>query len=216
MSVNKLSSKHEFSSVMMYIDAIMKIEKTDKDRILMLDYLADLIKRDIKYDLLTRHIYDVKINRRAEILPRVYYDEKGVKRNLEPVDNREVSLGDDMVLTIPWCKTKRIETLTLINKKDFIFDKGNHWGYYYSYLDFCFVYNGIHSVSAGDYFQKGFIVVPEIDVSKIFPHIYTDGEFWFNTHTNEKLSLVWDFRIAILYEIAKLKENLVIVSESGI
>ena len=45
-------------------------------------------------------------------------------------------------------------------------------------------------------------------MNRIFEHIRTDGLHWYSTHNNIQLGEVYDFRVAIIYEIAKIKYNL--------
>ncbi len=47
-----------------------------------------------------------------------------------------------------------------------------------------------------------------VNVSELFSHIYTDGVEWINFHNNKPIYKVIDFRIAILFELARLKYNI--------
>ena len=95
-----------------------------------------------------------------------------------------------------------------ISENDFVYDKNNHFAIYYPYINLCYVTCGNHSINAGRYFRKGSIVADEYDLTSCFPHIETDGSYWFNTHTNEPLIPVDDYRFAAIFTIAKMKYEL--------
>lgn len=46
------------------------------------------------------------------------------------------------------------------------------------------------------------------DITELFPHVCTDGQNWYNAHTDETIGDVIDFRVSIIYEIAKVKHQL--------
>lgn len=51
-----------------------------------------------------------------------------------------------------------------------------------------------------------------------FTNVKTDGEYWLNAQTNEKIKIfnrykrVFDFRLAILYELARMRHQIVTVN----
>lgn len=58
------------------------------------------------------------------------------------------------------------------------------------------------------YDERGAAITLHGDCELAFPHISTDGADWANIHTGTKISKVYDFRIALIYEIAKMKYDL--------
>lgn len=74
---------------------------------------------------------------------------------------------------------------------------------------------GKYSFIASGIIQKtGSIEADVYDITEIFNHVKTDGEYWLNVHTNERLKdfngykKVFDFRIAVLFELARMKFQL--------
>lgn len=96
----------------------------------------------------------------------------------------------------------------------FEFDELNHKAYYFSHVNICYVYNGNHSIASGVVYKKGYITAEECDVSRLFDHVYTDGSHWYNSHNNQALDNLFDFRVGIIYEITKLKYREILCSPS--
>lgn len=118
---------------------------------------------------------------------------------------RQVDLAQDCILVLPWRRDSLWSKIRLLAKDEFEFSRTNHRGLYFTHMRLCVVVNGRHSVTAGIHHKKGVIEVPVVNVSKLFKHVHTDGAYWYNSHTGEKLRDLMDFRIGILYEVAKLK-----------
>ena len=57
-------------------------------------------------------------------------------------------------------------------------------------------------------FIEGEILAEYVDVEALFEHLDTDGVIWINAHTKEKYDEVFDSRFAVLYELARMKFNL--------
>lgn len=61
---------------------------------------------------------------------------------------------------------------------------------------------------AGRYYKKGKILSDEADTALLYPHINTDGVYWYNAHTNQIIDSVSDFRLAAVFLVAKMKNEL--------
>ena len=78
-------------------------------------------------------------------------------------------------------------------------------------MDICVIENGYHSVAAGKYFGAGCLKAQVYDTQLAYPHITTDGEYWYNggekifyhNISSEPFKVI-DFRFALLYEISRL------------
>lgn len=76
-------------------------------------------------------------------------------------------------------------------------------------LDVCYVHNGNHSCGAGIGWQQGKIIANVVDMTPVFDCIDTDGVEWIQIYGNEEYNMeVFDFRIAILYKVIKMKKEL--------
>lgn len=144
----KLNAEREFSYAIEFVNNAIEEETKIEDKIKMIDFIMDLIKEDIKTDLLTKIIYNPKANiTRYFPFPTCYYDKNNNAHRL-------------------------------------------------------------HSIASGIMCYKGKIKAKKIDITPLYDHVYTNGVYWYNTHTNNILTTLTDFRIGILYEISKIKNNL--------
>lgn len=217
-SITEMNSKYgrpnprlEFNNTIDFVYQVLEYEKDKTDQVIILDYILDVVREDLKTDLLTTILYN-KENFDKEIwlpFPCDYYDEQGNvfcstsergKNNMIKVD-----LAKDCVLVLAWDREKLRNSIKNIYKSDFEYHASNHLAYYFSHIDICYAYNGTHSISSGIGHKKGFIEAVYCDTSKLFEHLHTDGVNWYNSHNNNKLTDLFDFRVGILYEIAKLR-----------
>ncbi|ABY93721.1 MULTISPECIES: DUF6710 family protein [Thermoanaerobacter] len=206
-----MDQAYEFKYALEFTHQVLKNEKTKEDKILILDFMLDVIREDLKYDFLTaifyREEYFEKGVRIPLPFPYSYYDETGTKRSIyeNVVGIKKVYLAEECILVFPWHRGRIRESIKNIGKNEFQYDEFNHKAFYFSPVNICFVYNGMHSTAAGIGFKKGYIKANNYDVTKLFPHVHTDGLYWYNSHNNQKLEELFDFRIGVIYEISKIK-----------
>lgn len=203
--------KMEFDNTMDFVKYVLEYEQKN-DQIIILDYVMEIIKKDIQYDLLTTILYDKDFTKQIRfIFPYNYYDEQGNECNIvnKKKTKKRIDLSTDCVIVLPWCRERMVSQAKNIGNNNFTYYPSNHLAYYFTYIDLCYVYNGTHSIASGIGHRKGYIEATIYDISKLFDHVYTDGVHWYNSHNNKKYSIdLVDFRIGIIYEIAKIKYRL--------
>lgn len=199
----------EFENTMDFIEEVLKYEKNVEDKIIIIDYILNIVREDLKTDLLTTIIYSGNYVKREIYYPFPYecYDSSGKKIQIQTEEKieRDVDLSNDCVLVLSWNRDRLRNSIKNIYRNKFQYHATNHLAYYFTHIDVCYVYNGTHSISSGVGHKKGSIKATEYNISKLFDHLYTDGINWLSVHDNSKLGQVFDFRIAILYELAKIK-----------
>ncbi len=202
--------KKEFDFAMNFVKQTLEREKNNKDKIIILDFMLTVIKEDLKTDLLSHILYSKEHFERyfRYPIPLFYYDEKGNEIAIKELGAVELNLAQDCVLALPWHQERLCEQIKNIFTNKFIYDEYNQWGYYFPYIGLCYVYNGIHSVASGIVHKKGTITVEQYDITELFSHIYTDGQNWYSSHNDNNLGRLADFRLGIIYEIAKVKHQL--------
>jgi len=210
--LDKIERACEFKYALEFAHQALKAENTKEDKLLILDFMIDVIKEDLKYDFLTdifyREEYFEKGVRIPPPFPYSYYDESGRRISIfeKKIGTKKVDLAKECVLVFPWHRERMRESIKNIGSNEFIYDKYNHYAYCFSPVGICFVYNGMHSTAAGIGFKKGYIEAPEYDVTGLFEHVNTDGLYWYNSNNNSKLiDELLDFRIGIIFELSKLK-----------
>ncbi|WP_394899152.1 DUF6710 family protein [Clostridium paraputrificum] len=115
------------------------------------------------------------------------------------------------MILVPYNIDRKKNSIINLSKLDFEYDSINHIGIYYTFVDICYVYNGIHSTSSGIELKKeGNISVKDVvKIEELFDYVYTDGEKWYDINLGEEIDIVIDCRLAILYEVAKIKYEII-------
>lgn len=201
------------------------LERNEKvERLQLLTFLLTIVKRDIQIDLLSEIYYKEQKNitsfTRECFIPLWYIDGNGVKKKLEPIRKKRIDLSETVTIVIPWKRLKMRDAIINVAKKGFIYDEQNHSpAYYFTDMDLCYVLSGNHHIASGIIQKSGYIEADVYDMTQLFSHVSTEGECWFNAHTNERLAftgvfnretyeIVLDFRIAVLYELARMKYSI--------
>ncbi len=201
----------EYNNVIQFTKNAIAQKANIAEKIDIIDYILSTVKADLQTDLLSAILYsgwDLKyIN---DPFPPYYYDEDGntLCISLDENETKKVDLEGNCVLVLPWNAQRYVSALLNIKQHPFEYDTCNHFSTYYEYINLCYVYNGIHSSSAGVTYKKGYIISKVYHTELLFTHVYTDGEHWYNIHTNQSIDKVWDFRTAIIYELCRLKYDL--------
>lgn len=180
---------------------------TKDEEKLFLNYVIELIGRDIETSAELLHIY--KPGHEACIynaFPHFYGNKPYENISLVNKENKiTIELGKNIVITEPWDLYLRLlPNLKNIKENKFQYDSGNHQSVYYPYMNVCVVYNGKHSISCGKHFKNGTIKAAVYDTETAFKHIDTDGKKWFFKGGYLPSQKVEDFRYALLFQIAKL------------
>lgn len=181
--------------------------KTKAEKLEIIDFAISAIKNDIKYDYVSEIIYsnEHKVHQYRCLLPCNAYDENRKKVDMIELENITLSLNNNSIIPLPWNRERLAKVIFAINKKGFINDEESHTAYYYAPLDICFVTNGNHSVCAGICKGEGSLKAAAYDITPFFNHIYSDAYDWIDIHSNEKIIEVHDYRVAIIYELARLR-----------
>jgi len=212
IGVEILDPKFQFQEALQFIDLIIldKSYSTQK-KIMLLDYFSSVIKDDLQTNYSAMMFYQSKKTLRLNRLPfptKIYDDHSNIICECIFNGFKEIDLSKDYVITLPWKDDNMIRQIIARKEDSFVFIPTNHRSYYYPCIDLCFVYNGIHSITAGKYHKQGTIMSQICDIEPLFKHIYTDGVKWYKLHNNSPISNLCDFRFGILFEIAKTKSQL--------
>lgn len=184
---------------------------TKGDKISLLQSIILSIKLALKYDYLASAIYsrkDLIGGLRCELIPEYFIDDKGNKQSVIYKEmKKEVFLEKDIVLVRPWNYKRYLKHKN--RTTPFKYDKLNHKGKYYSRMDITLIYQGLHSITDGMLNRKeGELLVDIVNTDPIFKFVYTDGAYWYNEYDDSVISIVLDFRIAVLFKYIKELEKL--------
>lgn len=206
---DEFSFKKCHSQIMEIANSWVENAENNEERILLLNYLIDTILADICTGKLFLPLLTHPKMPLTSPFPNDYYDENGICRTILSEERIGVDLsGSTPVYLCPWNNEKCVNSLVNISKNAFTEDKNNHKSFYYTDIGLCHVYSGNHSINAGRYLKKGAITAEICRTELLYSHFHTDGADWFNSHTNEKILKVSDFRFAAVYSLAQLRASL--------
>ena len=179
-----------------------------QDNLCYLDFLIETIKRDIKSGSILNAVFgDGQMPTDAITIPLEYEDEQGNHVRIATGETMSLDFKNAFVLTDVWSSSRLYNALRDIRKSGFLYDRKDHFAYYYSGLDIFHVRSGNHHAEAASYFKVGKMETEVYDVAKLFDHIETDGMDWYNSSSGKKIGTVIDFRVAILFELCKMKRT---------
>lgn len=198
-----------YRQTMQTIHLFLNNVSTQEEKLHILNTVAEIIKNDIKYSWLSDIIYKENIREIRGFFPCFQFkDENGKQIETRMFKEKQIDLRKDIVIAIPHRKYSFIRQMTQLHKNDFVFSETNHLGVYVKGLDISYVYNGIHSVVGGILNKKGYILLDVLDITKLYNHIYFDGDYVYDSHKKEKIGNLCDYRLAVLFEISKLKDEI--------
>ena len=188
---------------------VLRYENCIEDQILILDYLIKVIKTDLQAECMASIFYTEDQDSRAIEFPfpSYYYDENLISYSTKSDEIIPVNLSLSSFIVVPWNRQSMISSIKKVFKYGFN-TSANQNAFYYPYLYLCHVDNGTHSVSCGINFKEGLIRAYLCDIVPSFRHIYSDGKNWRSLHTNSIIEPLIDFRIGVIYEVAKIKYRL--------
>lgn len=174
----------------------------------MLHFVESVVQEDLCSSYISAPFYGEEIANAEKILniiPLEYYDEKNIRHEIQYSELRDFYLNGHNFICAPSEVDKIANVAKIIDSESFRYDDTNHFCNYYDGINFAVIFNGNHSVAAGHVLGTGKVKAFVYNIRKMFPHIYTNGVHWYNSHTNEIISEADDFRICALYELAKLR-----------
>jgi hypothetical protein len=190
-----VSGRNEFSTA---IDIVKRncsnIENVD-EKLDFLRYALFAVKTDLISSYRAKQFYKEIVNNQINIMPDFENSENG---------EIELELESAFIFTIPWRFASTLNHIKNIKINQFKEDTNNHFATYYPCMDICYVYNGIHSTTMGKYYKKGIIHAKIYDMQKAFNLFYTDGEKWYYKENSYATSNVFDYRLAIIFEICRM------------
>lgn len=199
-------TKNAFNEIMNTAKSWIK-NKSPKEQLLILDYLIDVTLEDVCSSTVAEVLRKPHSDILPECIPLSCKDEHGKKVEIITGDKISIDLSQIKVYVCPWEKSRIPKNLLLLSREPFKYDPDNHNSYFYADINLCKICNGNHSTHIANYLKKGTIESDICDISLLYPHCKTDGLMWYNAHTNEDISEVYDFRIAAAYSIAQLRNS---------
>lgn len=179
--------------------------RSTKEKLLLLDYLIDVLLEDICSSGVVKPLISRHASPFINCFPTYCFDKNGSAINIRTEEKIEVDLSKTRIYVCPWNKLRIPDNLFNLMKKPFTYDKNNHFSDFYSDINLCHVYNGNHSIHIGNYLKEGKITSEICHTELLYPNCRTDGLFWYDVHSGQKIMNVDDFRLAAVYSLAKMR-----------
>lgn len=216
-----VDNKREFDNIYLYVKYVT--ETTDAETSVMFcDYIIDILLKNMESSMQLNFIHHEKdiskryfLRKKDEINYTTFpYIPQTVKLNGKSIGIETEQFVDvDLSKCFLLCNTRKKESLIkmmrILSRDDFVFEQNDHQAMYIEYINACaFLGEGVHSLSIAHYLKKGTIKAKLVDLSVIFPYVSTDGLNWYIKDDYCSVTSADDFRLCLIYEIAKLKYNI--------
>lgn len=138
-------------------------------------------------------------------IPTFYISEQGERKAWKPDKEMEVSLKEETILLIPWNNERLFYATQNIANCNFKTHLDYNTSRYYTELNLCYRENGNHHAAAAMMIGTGNIKAQVYDTKQIFPYVDVDEMGNFITIYDKQKMGKADYRIALLYKLAKEK-----------
>jgi hypothetical protein len=214
---NELGRNSNIEAYFASLEQILRFvndEKSYSDKVLLLDYYMRVIKQDVIADNLSNMITPSYVllsdgEKKQQNLPKslffqCYYTKSGERFLYKDFPDIEVDIASTDVLTYVTDNKKISENLK--EMKDWTPPVIGS-SIYIPYLDLCVILSsGHHQTAVRKLYKKHCKFTSKVlDITKSFDDVYTDGECWFHKYNSQDTELVNEYRISILFSLAKLK-----------
>ena len=209
--MKKPQGKRLFEHAIWLAKRLIKDGKDITEKMETLDYIMEVIKLDIQGVSYSKMIYfDKGYEYYDTIFPPSCYDEQGniIETLMAKGDNAEICKQNTCLVSAIWKEQSLLESVKNIVKYGYIYHSSNQHTRFYPIFNMHISSNGGHHMTFGYFKHKAYVKCDSFDLTLLFPHVTTDGIKWYNVHSKECIGGVFDFRFAILFELAKLKEQI--------
>lgn len=206
----------QFKEVLFFISSVAESENNKENRLSFLQFIIDTLKADVRsicnLNFLIENIGELSnlklsynYNDLPKIIPTIYC------KNGKVYDaHKETKVYVNLSTTTVWAYTRKaksiIDCLRFLKYNKLDLPENSYTAHYYDYIDVLTeMTNYTHSCAVAGYYKSGEVEAQLIRTAELFPYVSTDGIRWYYTENDQTISNVNDFRIALIYEVAKLK-----------
>lgn len=173
------------------------------DAIPLLDFLINTVKEDLRTSAAAELLYA------ADHRPRDWRNALFPFVCWLDVPEETVPFAGNTVVSSIYDWKKISHSAYDIRHEGFHADWNYFSGAYYPELHMIVMDNGLHHSCAAAAFQEdGEIKLDVYSLKRFFPLVTTDGEFWYMKDHPRMTNPVLDIRMAILFELARMKDEL--------
>ena len=197
----KQSEKARFWKAYHQITRLIVKAGTPVSQAAFLDYAIRCIGRELAAVTSTAQLYGEQVPRGFDFeIPLVHVQE------IQSEEEIHRDLASYNVICLPWKDSKITNASFDIFNSGFIPEKGFYNVLLYPEIQLAVVANGKHHLAVATTFGKSSAKCITVWLKELFPVLHTDGEYWYRNPDGK--FKVTDFRIALLFELARKRENL--------
>lgn len=178
-----------------------------EDQIVLYDYLINIVIEDACVSKSIVSVYGSDGYDKAILSLKLtgYYDGQRdcFIRMIDDNKKVEIDVKDAWIYVVPHIMERRINAILRLKRESFKQDEPEVCAYYYTDLNLCVVFNHNHHIHAADYYGQGVITCNVCNTELLYPHVTTDGMFWYGTKKNNEKVKTLDFRLATAYALAQ-------------
>jgi hypothetical protein len=194
---NYVTAKAKYSEMLSTIRKIMDYEENITAKVAFLDFSIDAIGRELEVETTTRILY-----REGEVPDEDY----NIPIIQECKATKRVLLREYNVITRPWDSEKLIKAIYSVFKNGFRQDWQSFNGELYPEIKLAVIANGQHHLTAARLKANASADLRIRPLEPYFDKLTTDGAVWH--FTDQQDERVGEYRIAVLYELARQKYQL--------
>lgn len=185
--------------IMLRIAEVWTDEAEDDKRKTFLTYLINTVLCDLCAEQEYQpNLPDIRLPY-SEPFPKDIINEDGEKIAVATGEKIGIDLSVNKTFAYPRDSGKAKGNIARIAKDNSQQNFSNQPALYYTDIDLCCISNNERNSKSG---------IVEADVRNLellYPHCTSDGLDWYNIHTMEKLQPVIDYRLAVVYTLARTR-----------
>lgn len=185
-----------------YLEQSLSLVSNKQEKLDIIGFFQELTRKQLKYEFVLKQFeHNIQHSPYNELFPWSNYGEK--------IGNKTINTKHDCIIPTVYDKNKLIEQIKIWSNKSY--DEMLHHTKILWFEPFkigvasCGIHRLIHLMD--DYERK--IEVSVYDVSKMINKIKSDGIHWIEIKTGKIISIVYDFRLALLVESERLKQGII-------
>lgn len=192
-----------FENIIRTVNRELEFVETDIQKGMFIDYVIKIVGEELAWNVASRLIYYAKTPENATYTIPAPMDAYVGKENLS------LSALNVVIDTYDFDKLKG--AIPSVNMRGFRQEMNNYTGTLYPEIKLAVIENGRHHLAVAVTQNAGSAKLQICSLEKLFPTLRTDGAYWYSS--NSAPDEVYDYRIAVLYELARMKHELHIPNE---
>jgi hypothetical protein len=206
-------ARHYFKTIIGTIKDVERLAEDSIDETLAVyDFYITFLREEFRIITLGRFVHDRFEDNidLATLFPYNYrIDGESCTGELLPYAGSPIQIKDTCLLSYVWKETSIPDAYTDVSNNGFDFNESDCTCIYYPEANICAVTEGFHHAAIASLLHMGEITPQKIcSLKQFYPYVRTDGAYWIDANTGANIGVVYDFRIAAIYELCRRKDEI--------